>query len=81
MALLIYHHHTVVSTPIYDNATGRWKFTVSITWPQTRSVTRGLHFLTTPELFVRFEDAENTGIEAAKNWVESKAAKPLGALI
>ena len=78
MALLIYHHHTVLSTPVYDNATGRWKFTVSITWPQT-SVTRGLHFLTTPELFSRFEDAENIGIEAAKSWVESKGRKGVAA--
>ena len=39
---------------------------VSITWPQIGTA-RGSRFLTSsPELFVRFEDAEKAGIEAGK---------------
>ena len=79
MALLTYQHHTIDSTPIYDDATGRWKGAVSITWPQIGTA-RGSRFLTSsPELFIRFEDAEKAGIEAGKNWIESLASKFLRA--
>ena len=79
MALVAYQHHTIDSTPIYDDAIGRWKCAVSITWAQIGSA-RGSRFLTTsPELFIRFEDAENAWIEAGKNWIESLASKFLRA--
>ena len=71
MALMIHQDHTIVSTPVYDENSGQWKFTVSISWRQSGG-SREVHFLTSsPELFVRFEDAEQAGLEAGKNWVET----------
>jgi hypothetical protein len=76
MAHTIYHHHRIVSSPVYDDDSGRWKYAVAISW--SGSVTRHMHSIKDcRELFSRFEDAENAGLEAAKNWVESKAKKPL----
>lgn len=77
MAHIIHHHHTIESTPVYDDKTGRWKLSASVTWPQIGNA-RGVRFLTdSPELFVRFEDAEQAGLEVGKNWVERHYKKPL----
>jgi hypothetical protein len=78
MALLIYHHHTIVSTPIYDDETGKWKCVASISWAQSKGLPRQMHSIQDCfEPFSRYEDAENAGLEAAKNWVESRASKRL----
>ena len=70
MAVINHQEYTVASTPVYDDDSGRWKFSVSVTWPQN-GAPRGARFLTSsPELFIRFEDAEQAGLEAAKNWIE-----------
>lgn len=80
MALIIYHHHTIVSFPVYDEESGKWKCAASISWPKSRGVNRGIHFVrSSPELFLRFEDAEESGMEAAKNWVESRRRKGVAA--
>ena len=80
MALLIYQHHTIVSSPVYDDESGRWKCVASISWEQYGHHTREMHLITDClEPFSRFEDAENAGLEAAKNWVENRAIKPLEA--
>jgi hypothetical protein len=72
MANLIYHDHTIVSSAVYDEITGRWKFTAYVSWLEGASPTRRLHFIRNmPERFSRFEDAEMAGIESAKNWVDS----------
>ena len=71
MAVITYHHHTIVSTPVYDDNTGKWKSSASVNWPKIGNA-RGVRFLTgSPELFNRFEDAEQAGLEAAKNWIEN----------
>jgi hypothetical protein len=71
MVLINHHHHTIVSTPVYDDETGKWKLSASVTWPQIGNA-RGVRFLTgSPELFNRFEDAEQAGLEAGKNWIEN----------
>lgn len=80
MAHTIYHHHTIVSSPIYDDDSGRWKRYVFVSWAQSGRQPRQVHVITDClELFSRFEDAENAGVETAKNWVDSKARKPLRA--
>ena len=77
MAVVMYHHHTIVSTPVYDDNTGRWKLSASVSWPSSETA-RGVRFLTSsPELFLRFEDAEQAGLEAGKNWVEGDYKKAL----
>ena len=71
MALVIYHHHTIVNMPICDDNTGMWKFSASVTWPQVGNA-RGVRFFTSsPQLFLRVEDAEQAGLEAAKNQGDS----------
>jgi hypothetical protein len=78
MAHLVYQNHTIISAAVYDDVTGKWRLTASISWPEGPS--RRLHFITDrPERFSRIEDAEKAAIEAAKNWVDSKARKPLRA--
>ena len=71
MAVVIHAHHTIVSTPVCDHSTGKWKFNASVTWPDIGSA-HGVRLLTnSPELFSRFEDAEQAGVEAGRNWIES----------
>ena len=77
MALAIYHDHRSVSMPVYDENTGKWKLTDSISWPQTGSALKVRFFTSSPELFVKFEDAEHAGLEAAKNSVGSDFSKAL----
>jgi hypothetical protein len=76
MALVIYHHHTIVSTPVCDDNTGMWKFAAAVSSGQSGSGPQRLHFITaSPQLFIRFEDAEQAGLEAAKNQVDSNCWK------
>jgi hypothetical protein len=75
MAVVIHHDHTIDSTPVYDGNTGKWKASASVSWPQN-GTPRGVRFLTnSTEQFSRFEDAEQAGLEAGKNWVESNDRK------
>jgi hypothetical protein len=72
LAYLLYLDHTIASLPVYDDPSGKWKFTVSIFWKQGGRPTRQMHIIRNgPELFSRFEDAENAGVEAAKSWVDT----------
>jgi hypothetical protein len=71
MATLMHHDHTILSTPVFDDDSGRWKLSVSVVWPETGSIRGARFFTSSPELFRRFEDAEQAGLEAGKNWVES----------
>ena len=71
MANLIYHDHTIVSSAVYDEITGKWKLTAYVSWLEGASPTRLLHFIrNTPERFSRVEDAEMAGMETAKNWID-----------
>ena len=71
MAYVIYQNHTIVSSAVYDQVSGKWKLTACITWDEGGSLTPRLHLITTsPELFSQFEVAEAAGMEAAKNWVD-----------
>ena len=77
MALITHHHHAIISTPVYDDDTGKWKSSTCVSWPNKENA-REVHFLpSSPELFLRFEDAELAGLEAGKNWVELGFKKAL----
>jgi hypothetical protein len=77
MAGITYHHHTIISTPVYDDDTGKWKSSTCVSWPDNEN-TRGVRFLpSSPELFLRFEDAEHAGLEAGKSSVETGFKKAL----
>jgi hypothetical protein len=71
MAYVIYQDHTIVSSAVYDQVSGKWKVTARIMWDESGSLAPRLHLITTsPELFSRFEEAETAGMESAKNWVD-----------
>jgi hypothetical protein len=71
MADVIYQDHTIESSAVCDQVSGKWKATAHITWNGSGSGTHQVHLLrNSPELFSRFEDAEVAGMEAAKNWID-----------
>jgi hypothetical protein len=73
VAYLLYQDHTIVSSAVYDDVSGKWKLTACVSWQGTDNKDR-FHFLrNSPELFSRSEDAEKAGLEAGKYWIESKA--------
>ena len=75
MAVITYHHYSIVTTPVYDDNTGMWKCSASVSWPEIGNI-RGSRFLPShPQLFRRFEDAEQAGLDAGKNWVDSDGWK------
>ena len=79
MAIMIYHHRTLVSTAGYDQGSGKWKYAATVSWSDSGSITR-FHFVTTsPVLFDGFEDAEKAGLVAAKSWVEQERKASLQA--
>ena len=75
MASILFHDHTLVSIAVYHAASGNWKPTASVTWTETGGVTRMKLVTTSPELFASFKDAENAGLEAARNRVKTKCSK------
>jgi hypothetical protein len=71
MANLVYHDHTIVSSAVFDEVSGRWKLTAYVSWAIHGTPSRQTHFIRNmPERFSRIEDAELAGIESAKNWVD-----------
>jgi hypothetical protein len=76
MALVIYHHHTIVSTAICEEVSGKWKYIANPHLQRHGNLARETYSIRCfAELFSRLEDAENAGLEAAKNWVEEKCRK------
>jgi hypothetical protein len=78
MAVITYNHHTIISEAVYDEDTGRWKFSASVSWPEG-IYPRGVRFLTNSPEFLCAEDAEQAGLEVGKSWVESFEKKAPGA--
>jgi hypothetical protein len=70
MASVIYQDHTIVSSALYDQVSGKWMLDAYITCDENGSLPQLYIIQTSPELFSRFEDAEAAGMEAAKNWVD-----------
>lgn len=46
MAIMIYHHRTLVSTAGFDQLSGKWKYAATVSWSEIGSVTR-FHFVAT----------------------------------
>jgi hypothetical protein len=74
VAYLLYRDHTIVSSAVYDDVSGKWKITACVSWEASGNEDRFKFLKNWPGLFSRFEDAEKAGLEAAKNWVESRKA-------
>jgi hypothetical protein len=72
MAYVIYKDHTIVSSAIYDQVSGKWMFDAYFTCDENGSLPQLYLIPDSPELFSRFEDAEAAGMESAKNWVDLK---------
>lgn len=71
MAYVLYQDHTIVSSAVYDQVSGKWKLSAYVSWDESGTSTPRLFVIrNSPELFSRLEDAETAGIEAAKNWVD-----------
>jgi hypothetical protein len=77
MACVIYQDHTIVSSAVYDQVSGKWMLDAYITCNENGSLPQLYIIQTSPELFSRFEDAEAAGMEAAKNWVDLKQTTEL----
>jgi len=71
MAILRYNDYKIVSTPVYDDDTGMWKSSASVSWPEIGAIRGSRFFTASPQLFRRLEDAEQAGLEAGKNFVDS----------
>ena len=72
MAYVVYQDHTIVSSAIYDQVSGKWMFDTYFTCDENGRLPQLYLIPTLPELFSRFEDAEAAGMESAKNWVDLK---------
>jgi hypothetical protein len=73
MADLLYYDHTIVSSAVFDEVTGKWKSTAYVSWAVDGTPPRQLHFIRNmPERFSRLEDAEMAGMESAKSWVDGR---------
>jgi hypothetical protein len=74
MPYLIHQDHIIIAAAVYDDITGKWRLTASISWMEGGR--HRLHVITdTPERFYRVEDAESAAMEAAKGWVEANCRK------
>ena len=55
----------------------RWKCVANVTWTHNGGPARHTHFIKRgDELFSRFEDAVQAGLEAAKNWIDGRLTTP-----
>ena len=65
-----------MSSAFYDEASGQWKLDARVSW-QGSGTDRVQFLKNSPEIFFRFEDAEEAGVEYSKNWVDNKVNKVL----
>jgi hypothetical protein len=75
MAYVLYRDHTIVSSAVYDDVSGKWKLAACVSWQASGD---RVHFLkNSPEMFSRVEDAEIAGIEYSKNWIDRRLSSPV----
>jgi hypothetical protein len=48
-----------------------------VSWPSSETAREVRFFTNSPEIFLGFEDAEEAGLEAGKNWVAGDYKKAL----
>jgi hypothetical protein len=72
MAYLVYRKHTIVSSASQDEITQQWLPFISISWMKENGRLE-VHFLTNSQaLCPQFREAENFGVERAKDWIDRK---------
>jgi hypothetical protein len=72
MAYLVYRKHTIVSSASQDEITQQWLPFISISWMKDNGRLE-VHFLTNSQaLCPQFREAENFGLERAKDWIDRK---------
>jgi hypothetical protein len=71
MAHVVYQNHTIVSAAVYDEITERWRLTAYVGWWEGPTRRRHHFIRNVPERFSRVEEAELSGMETAKNWVDN----------
>lgn len=74
MAYVVYREHIIISTARYDDSSGQWKLKACVIW-QGNGEERIKCLDNSPEIFSRFEDAEEAGVEHSKDWVDGEAGK------
>ena len=74
MAYVVYREHIIISTARYDNLSGQWKSNACIIW-QGNGTEQTKFLDNSPEIFSRFEDAEEAGVEHSKDWVDDNVGK------
>ena len=74
MAYLVYRQHTIVSSASQDEITQQWLPVISISWMKNNG-RLDVHFLTNRQaLCPNFKDAENHGLERARDWIDRKVS-------
>ena len=72
MVCLTYREHTVISSASQDEITQQRLPLISISWMKENG-RRDVHFLTNSRaLCLSFREAENFGVERAKDWIDRK---------
>jgi hypothetical protein len=75
VAYILYREHTIVSSAIYDDVSGKWTLTACVSWQVSHNDDR-FRFLKNPEeIFCSSEEAEAAGIDYAKQWVDKKLSE------
>jgi hypothetical protein len=69
VAYIVYREHIIISTARYDNMSGLWKLTACVIG-QGNGTETVKFFDSSAEVFYCFEDAERTGVEYSKDWVD-----------
>jgi hypothetical protein len=70
MAYLLYRDHTIVTSAVYDDVSGKWKLAACVSWQASGD---RIHFLKNSlQTFARVDEAETAGIEYSKNWVDNR---------
>jgi hypothetical protein len=70
VAYILYRDHTIVSSAVYDDVSGKWKLHACVSWQAKGDQ---IQFLKNSlETFAHFEEAEVAGIEYSKNWIDNK---------
>jgi hypothetical protein len=76
VAYIHYRGQSIVSAAVFDEASGQWKLGARISW-QGSGTDRVRFLKNSPEIFSRFEDAEEAGVEYSKNWIDNKVNRIL----
>jgi hypothetical protein len=75
MAYVVYREHTIVASASEDEITQQCLRFISISWMKDNGRLE-VHFLTNSRALSRsFREAENFGVERAKDWIDRKVLR------